>query len=411
MKPIPGLSIRPPSGENSTGITSAGPPVDIVVLVAWTAVSVVTFVVFGVIRPYMLSLEATGLPSLPPGAATLPGTVVDPAATRRKRRFRGWVVRQLFSCAWSWLLVDVNTRLLGSLFLPVTMLWRRDMLPLPERALFGARGEWINKARLLFLCGPLRSGRREGPLGYFLLGGLFRDVLALTSGGSTAEESDSRLAEWMATCQKELHWRLPVSGVLGNYASPSREAEKAKRSAYASETQREVEVQQYHEVVVAAVFVTFTVIISVYHLVVPRLVEIFTTEVDGRNTRESDSVDLASEEIEELMMMDAPARSSSTCRTGHADVDDSWLNSPEALAEEARLRQLGNEEARGQTKPSHSTFSTSTMTLTAKECWPTLLGTFYAGMFAYVGGLPIMMQFLYPCAVVFSSLLAMLFSA
>lgn len=377
---------------NHTFISAAGPPVDSVHLLSWLVISIFTFVVFGVVRPAVVGQEGTGFPE-PAGDAS-----GDEARKRNDERdHRLWVIRQLFSCAWTWALLDLVQRLMLYVFASPTMLWRRRMLPLPQSSVFG-KGDWINQIRLIVLCGPGWHGSGAHTTAqYLLLGGFFRDVYAITGADI---EDNAGITEWATSCQRAAHWKLPVSGMLHNVPlSAMREEQQERLRQFASEGQKNHAIFEYHRTVVAAVLICILSAISVY-----RVVSFFMPRTTHRTPLSAARISQR-----DAAGADKPIRVPRPSAGGRGEADDSVVNCAESQAEEARL--LALEQSEQLNKLAKEGFTDSSMTLTVMECWPTLLSCCYGGMFAYSGGMPIMMQYMFPAVVLLASGVAMVFAA
>ncbi|KPI90848.1 hypothetical protein ABL78_0081 [Leptomonas seymouri] len=367
-------------------IDDAGEPPSVLVLALWLLLSLCVGALFLVIRPAMTqrvredALQSEGLKD-------------THAHHQHSGSAYAQSMWQLLAAVWTLPLYDIVHRTCCYVHLTPYMLARHRLLPLGSSFLWdGLWTEWVNWVRLYFFCG---SFLRSSPASMEV---------------STADTAGD-------VC---VGWQLPQAGVLAYNQYPEYAALNTSRLPVATE------VSLYHRMSIEALVITAVMVLQLSN-VSATIRHIFFAPSHATNT----AVDAETFSGDQYLEPDAdapedlPQGGSSTSEASRKDAsrfttslrqadvpgDDAWVDSPEALAEEEarRLQNADSEERNAQV--SHHTktpFSKLHTTRLFQQCWPSLLSAGYAAMYAYVGGLPLLMTFVFPCAIVIVCVLALL---
>ncbi|KAG5470517.1 hypothetical protein LSCM1_01761 [Leishmania martiniquensis] len=270
-----------------------------------------------------------------------------------------WLWR-LLAAVWTCALYDVVHRTFCYCILSAHMLARRRLLPLGNDFFWdGLWTEWVNSVRLYVFCTP------------------FASTSAPASFGSCAG------------------WQLPIAGTLAYERYPEYAALNVSQLATSSE------VMLYRRVCLASLAITWISVIVLHgqFALMRRALSRVMPPSSARSPNDLAEEPSRAERDRPLGINNLPMALDAT----EAPGDDSWLDSPEALAEEARW-QLYDEQpgpshggARRLSAPSHVRVSFTSQIL--KQCWPSLASAVYAALYAFVGGMPLLMHLVFPTAV------------
>ncbi|KAG8343899.1 hypothetical protein ERJ75_001822300 [Trypanosoma vivax] len=278
-----------------------------------------------------------------PAARQLSTKLVSGTSSGRSTQW--WVV-QLHLAVSSWALFDLVLRLCAYLLLPAKLLWRRHMLPLSK----GMFREWIGAVRLVLLSEVYFQSDEEAP---------------------------------------DMGWRLP------SHEMPSGSADDVHlmpaRTGHDSVTRSDR--NYWYCVVLASVVVVLCIVISVNTAFI-----CLRARVRSRSMEVSDSQHHESEREERNSYASAghvmPIGADSDW-WGMGEPDDACLDSAEARAEEERWK---NFTAQNKNAQCHAVPSSGVSRLLS-ECWPVLAAVGYASLYAFTGGLPLLMRWVYPTCV------------
>ncbi|KAG5495419.1 hypothetical protein GH5_03080 [Leishmania sp. Ghana 2012 LV757] len=279
-----------------------------------------------------------------------------------------WLWRLLVA-VWTCALYDAVHRTCCYCVLSVHMLARRHLLPLGNDFFWdGLWTEWVNGVRFYLFCAPSAS---------------FASAAAF---GSCA------------------NWKLPVAGALAYDRYPEHAALNVSSPATPSE------VKLYHRVCLASLAITWVSVLALHgqYMLVRRAFFGAASSTPARLTNR-----LADEPTRAKTGQPMGTHSLATAlHATDAPGDDSWVDSPEALAEEAWWRrqdeQLGLKRGCAYcvgTPPHVPALPTSQILW---RCWPSLASAVYTTLYAFVGGLPLLMLLLFPAAISVVSVMMML---
>lgn len=363
--------------EWSFHIHDAGEPPSMLVTSVWLFVSLCVAVLFLVVRPAATRRVQHASPDHSPHSQT--GTVLAAERSGEDTSRHAQVVWQLLSAVWTLALYDVVHRTCCYLQLSPYMLARHQLLPLGGSFLVdGLWTEWVNWVRLYVQCGS-----------------------SLSSAAATRE-----------SC---VGWQLPLAGVLDYRQYPEYAALNTSRPPSSEK------VDLYHRMAVEALVVTAVMAMQLHSLFflvrhiffAPRASLQSNDNAPGPEDKKERGTGNAPATGDEFMS--EPHSPDFTTARKHTDApgDDSWVDSPEALAAEEAWRSEESSETRTRGAKTNGSgdgaraFSSSSTTHLLLWCWPCFAAAGYATMYAYVGGLPLLMTMIFPCAVVICCLLAM----
>ncbi|RNF11529.1 hypothetical protein TraAM80_00857 [Trypanosoma rangeli] len=270
-----------------------------------------------------------------------------------------WWVRQLYFCVASWPLFDMVHRMASYIFLPSRVLWRRHMLQLPD----GRFGNWVNQLRLSILC-LLQSKELHGTCADW--------QLPMASFTSSIAPYSVNEAPGATQC-----------GIEGNGHMSNKEWEYCQWVALVSVL-----------TTMMILFVTCGAILRLFPLQ-PSKHEIHEDDCSEAGTTSDDDVSSASDQ--ELWW-------------GLGEPDDACLLSPEAIAEEQRWKSMEVEKRLSQQRQrGHEKQKEKCGVLTLlHEYWPVFLSVCYAGLYAFTGGMPLLMRWVYPSCVMLVTVCGMI---
>ncbi|GET91451.1 hypothetical protein, conserved [Leishmania tarentolae] len=277
-----------------------------------------------------------------------------------------WTWRLLVA-VWTCAIYDVVYRTCSYCVLSPHMLARRRLLPLGNDFVWdGLWTEWVNWVRLYVLCVPS----------------------ATTSA-----------AAQLPSCAD---WKLPLAGVLAY----EQYANYALLNVSSPATPSEVRI--HHRVCLASLAITWVTVLAL-HGQYSFLRRIFSVAASStvRKPRNVIANEQARSREEQAKCI---PNFTTAVDAAEAPGDDSWVDSPEAIAEEERWRQEEDllRLQRASTREggmSADTFA-STTTHLVWQCWPSLATAAYATLYACVGGLPLFMNLLFPAAILVISVMA-----
>lgn len=403
--------------EWSFRISDAGEPPSLVVIALWLLISLCVSLLFLVVRPAATrkvredasdSRNANGEGGRHRATETF-GVPLHPQQPQPQQRHidddteSGTYVAvawRLLAAVWTLALYDVVHRTCCYVHLSAYMLARHKLLPLGSRFLWdGVWTEWVNWVRLYGLCGASFS------------------LSAAASSGFRATAEGKPLEAAAATSGDAcVGWQLPLAGVLPYSQYPEFAALNASRLP------SDAEVSLYHRMSVEAFVVTVVTVVQL-HSAFSLLYRIFRQSlltchverhpnetIEAGVTASSSGASFEGPATGEVAHANTKGSyyTTSLCQTD-APGDDAWVDSPEALAEEeARRLQEGDADAAPtqDSRDDRRISSTSQTTHLMLQCWPCFASAGYAAMYAYVGGLPLLMSMVFPCGVVIVCLLA-----
>ncbi|CAG9580163.1 hypothetical_protein_-_conserved [Leishmania major strain Friedlin] len=339
-------------------IEDAGVPPTMVATSSWVFLSFITAVLFLEVRPAAIRRVRA---SAEHNACVIADDANSSAHTRRLWR--------LLVAVWTCALYDVVHRTCSYCVLSAHMLVRRRLLPLGSDFLWdGLWTEWVNWVRFYVLCAPS----------------------ATTSA-----------AAQLTSCAG---WKLPLAGALAYDQYPEYAVLNVSSPATPSE------VRLYRGVCLASLAITWVAVVALHGLYA-LLRRLFCSAASSGTTRSSEVVadEPARAGEEQAMRTDDLT---TALDAAEAPGDDSWVDSPEAIAEEARWRQQDEHlsRQRGSAHPvgmsAHAPASPTSYLVW--RCWPSLATAVYATLYAFVGGLPLLMILLFPAAIVIISVMVML---
>lgn len=366
----PSNTVLSPEGSWGFRVRDAGNPPSMLTTSLWLFLSLNVAVLFLEVRPAAIRRVRA--------AAETPLHAVPDEVRRAGRARRLW---HLVVAVWSLALYEVVHRTCSYCVLSPHMLVRRRLLPLGSTFLWdGLWTAWVNWARFYLFC---------------------TSAVSLAPGHASAAPAPTR-----ASCAD---FELPLAGRLPLEQYPEYAALRPGEAASADE------VTAFRQVGVASLVITWVAVIAV-HAQFGAVRRVFFS---NRGNSETEYSVVAKEADDEKKQVAAGTKQKSTGEhrprmgaTG-APGDDSWVDSPEALEEEERWRREGLLAAGdgGRATPDgalRSRAAESSTTRIFAQCWPSLLATTYAALFALMGGLPLFMQLLYPAATVIVSVMVML---
>ncbi|KPA84647.1 hypothetical protein ABB37_01163 [Leptomonas pyrrhocoris] len=383
-----GIAGHSADAEWSLHIYDAGEPPSATVLALWLLLSLCVTLLFLVVRPAATRRVREDADSSGEPKHTQP---VQPQADSGV--FAAYTLR-LLAAVWTLPLYDVVHRTCCYLRLTPYMLARHRLLPLGASFLSdGLWTEWVNWARLYVLCGASLSSSFSTP--------------TVNTTAATSSEVCSG-------------WQLPLAGVLDYHQYPEYAALNTSRLPLGTE------VALYHRMSIEALVITAVTVVHL-HTVFNMIHHIFCTS--SRKLKSAVDAETVSADEHSAPRADPPQETShlegaaqatringtsqltTALRQADTPGDDAWVDSPEALAEEeARRLEDANCQAGGTHAGHHAevVFSNSHTTRLLQHCWPCAVSAAYAAMYAYVGGLPLLMTMVFPCAIVLTCVVAML---
>ncbi|CBZ29505.1 conserved hypothetical protein [Leishmania mexicana MHOM/GT/2001/U1103] len=330
-------------------IEDAGVPPTMTATSSWVFLSFIAAVLFLEVRPAAIRRVRA---SAEPNACVIADDVDRSVHTRRL-----W---PLLVAVWTCALYDVVHRTSSYCVLSAHMLARRRLLPLGNDFVWdGLWTEWVNSVRFYVFCVP--------------------------SATTSAAPSLTSCADW----------KLPLAGTLAYDQYPEYAALNVSSPATPSE------VRLYHKVCLASLAITWVAVVAL-HGQYALLRRLFGSAASSGATRSSK---LVTDEL--ALARDGQAMCTHDLTTAigatEAPGDDSWVDSPEAIAEEARWRQqdehLGLQRGSAHPMGVSADAPASPTSHLVWQCWPSLATAVYATLYAYVGGLPLFMIFLFPVAI------------
>lgn len=283
--------------------------------------------------------------------------VAAPPITREEGvlRLSFWWVCQLYMGVASLTVFDLLHRVLVYLFFPSWLLWRRHMLPIP----FATLGDWVNRFRLVYFCGLYDWGGRDMCADWQL------PVATVSCMGDHCVVGGREIAVTRAAEVEEIHLVSGESAGLRRW------------------------------VACAALLTMVCIVAAAFSFVVHFFPSIFErTKTDDDSEGENSSEAELDSGCEDELWWDL------------GEPDDACLLSPEALAEEARWRAMEAEKkcAMRRQKKLRREKRQEGVQLFLQECWPLLLAVLYAALYAFVGGMPLLMRWVYPACIILVSL-------
>jgi hypothetical protein len=379
--------------EWSLHIDDAGAPPSMAATALWLFVSFCVAALFLVVRP-------AATQQLRERAESSSGAVRPKIVVVEGSAYAAFMWR-LLAAVWALPLYDAIHRTCCYLHLTPYMLARHQMLPLGVSLLWdGLWTEWVNWVRLYLLCGSSLSP----------------SIVTRSTGDGAVAASTSDACDT---------WQLPLTGVLPFQQYPEYAALNTSRLP------SQTEVELYHQMSLEALAITAVAVVQLFSLYsVLRHVFCAHTpssathfEDDARGSRdEADDAAASSTEIPRVTLKECGASAAPNLKRSATDFatslhptdapgDDAWVDSPEALAEEEahRLHDDGcpPDNVVGMSRRASTGFTRSPTTRLLQHCWPSLVSVSYAAMYAYVGGLPLLMSIVFPCAVVIVCVLIM----
>lgn len=366
-----------PGEEWSLHIFEAGEPPFVLVNTVWLLVSFCVALLFLIIRP-AATRRVRQDPLRHPAPLSHGSDDVHHNTAYTQR------VWQVLTAVWTLALYDVVHRTCCYLQLSPYMLARHQLLPLGVSFLRdGVWTEWVNWVRLYLQCSS-----------------------SLTTAAAAATPSSG-------VC---VGWQLPLAGVLDYRQYPEYAALNASRLPSSAE------VDLYHKMSLEAMVVTAVAVVQL-HSAASLIRQVFyaaspaskvgTAVEEAEPCQYSAGEEGTHDPHAAAALLTGPLKSTSATarKPTEAPGDDSCVDSPEALAEEEAWRE---EESAGQRGAGGNSSGTSFPARTASstthlllQCWPCFLAAGYATMYAYVGGLPLLMTLVFPCATVSACILAM----
>ncbi|XQJ29651.1 hypothetical protein NXY56_005710 [Leishmania guyanensis] len=342
-------------------ILDAGAPPAMMATSMWVCVSFSVAVLFLEVRPAAIRRVRAS-------AVHEAGVITDDVQRSAHPR---WLWRLLIA-VWTCALYDLVYRTCSCCVLSPHMLARRRLLPLGNSFVWdGLWTEWVNWVRFYIFCTP------------------FATMSAATQPNSCAD------------------WKLPLAGALAYDQYPEYAALNLSRPPTPAEVRR------YHSVCLASLVITWIAVVALHgqYTLVRRI-------FSGALLSGTASPDYLV--AHEPARVEAEAEGQAMCThnfttaldAAEAPGDDSWVDSPEAIAEEARWlqqdEQLGLEQGLGYRVSVSAQITASSTWHILWQCWPSFAAAVYATLYAFVGGLPLLMILLFPAALLVLSVMTML---
>ncbi|RNF24313.1 uncharacterized protein Tco025E_02564 [Trypanosoma conorhini] len=287
------------------------------------------------------------------------GTRAPTAGEKEAALLPLWWVQQLHLSVASWALFDLVHRILSYIFLPSRVLWRRHMLPLPD----GSFGACVNQLRLSFLCvGQVGDAHR--------------------------------------TCAD---WQLPTTSFASSTAPRGTTGAPgaAQRGIEEGGSVSNTEWEYCQGVALASLLASMLMLLlacrTIFRLIPLRPSETSMHEDDCSEEDTTSDEELSSASEEDLWW-------------GLGDPDDACLLSPEAIVAEQRWKSMeaGKRHSQQSQREREREKERSAIRILLREYWPPLLSVCYAGLYAFTGGISLLLRRVYPVCVILVALCGMI---